>query len=64
MVYLSGGISGVIAWLWLSFEATTDRELLLLTFTRLATPIYQALADVLPDFTDFDQSALCRTLSG
>ena len=35
-IYL-GGISGVTAWLWLAFEATTDREPLLSTSTRLAT---------------------------
>ena len=56
-IYL-GGISGVIAWLWLAFEATTDRRTLVVDFYETSYPIYQALADVLPDFTDFDQSAL------
>ena len=56
-IYL-GGISGVIAWLWLALEATTDRRTLVVDFYETSYPIYQALADVLPDFTDFDQSAL------
>ena len=56
-IYL-GGISGVTAWLWLAFEATTDRRTLVVDFYETSYPIYQALADVLPDFTDFDQSAL------
>ena len=58
MVYFLGGISGVTAWLWLAFEATTDRRTLVVDFYETTYPIYQALADVLPDFTDFDQSAL------
>ena len=56
-IYL-GGISGVTAWLWLAFEATTDRRTLVVDFYETSYPIYQALADVLPDFTDFDQSAV------
>ena len=56
-IYL-GGISGTAAWVWLAFEATTDRRTLVVDFHETTYPVYQALASVLPDFTNYDQSAL------
>ena len=56
-IYL-GGISGTAAWLWLAFEATTDRRTLVVDFHETTYPIYRALSSILPDFTNYDQSAL------
>ena len=53
-----GGTSGVIAWLWLAFEASTDRRTLVVDFYETSYPVYKALSYVLPDFTNYDQAAL------
>ena len=53
-----GGTSGVIAWLWLAFEASTDRRTLVVDFYETSYPVYKALSYALPDFTNYDQSAI------
>ena len=44
-------------WLWLAFEATTDRRTLVVDFYETSYPIYRALSTISPDFRDFDQRA-------
>ena len=52
-----GGVAGTGAWLWLAFEATTDRRTLVVDFYETSYPIYRALSTISPDFRDFDQRA-------
>ena len=53
-----GGFSGITAWLWIAFEATTDRRTLVVDFHETSYPVYKAISAISPDFTDFDQRAV------
>ena len=53
-----GGFSGITAWLWIAFEATTGRRTLVVDFHETSYPLYKAISAISPDFTDFDQRAV------
>jgi len=53
-----GGFAGIGAWLWIAFEATTDRRTLVVDFHETSYPVYKAISAITPNFRDFDQRAV------
>ena len=57
-----GGAAGMVGWVWLAIESSTGNRTLVVDFYETTYPIYRALSFVMPDFTNFNNSALLLNL--
>ncbi len=58
-----GGAAGMVGWVWLAIESSTGNRTLVVDFYETTYPIYRALSFVMPDFTNFNNSALLLNLA-
>ena len=59
---LGGCAAGIFNWLWLVVESSTGRRTLVTDFEPTANPVYRAWRVLLPDYRDFDTTAVALTV--
>ncbi len=53
-----GGIAGMVGWIWLAIESSTNNRTLVVDFYETTYPIYRVFSFVMPDFTNFNNFAI------